>query len=221
MTDRRQCMKTDVITLSGNLAGIEQAFAAEEQFAEHYGITGKDARHLRLLSEETICMIHGIFEKFSGQFWLEGEQTADGLLCRICLSAKKKVNREQESQMLSLASSGKNENARGVMGKIREIVRRSLQPANAEEELLMRNMSDAWISTGRAAAPFPQYGDVFWSLKLYRKNVSSERDAKSEEWEDLEKSIIVKIANEVKVWLKSDRTTVVMEKLIPGITDRI
>ena len=207
-------MKTDVITVTDTLTGMDLAIEAEEKFAAYYGITGRNALHLRLLTEETISMIHGIFNDFSGEFWLESEKTKQGLLCRVCLSAEKQVNKEQESHMLSVASSGRNESAKGVLGKIREMFRRSLQPASEADEEYLRNMTDAWMSNGTGSSGFAAPGAAFWSLQTYRKNVTSHKDTDEEAWDELEKSIIAKIADEVRVWLEADTTRVVIEKLI-------
>ena len=68
-------MKTDVITIYSDLNGRDKALQETEKFTEYYHITGKNAMHLRLLTEETFCMIHGIMEEFSGRLWLESEQT--------------------------------------------------------------------------------------------------------------------------------------------------
>lgn len=207
-------MKTDVITVTGDLDGMDAAIEAEEKFADYYGITGRNALHLRLLTEETISMIHGIFDDFSGGFWLESEKSKAGLICRICLSAEKQANKEQESHMLSVASSGKNESARGIMGKVRELLRRSLQPETEADETYLKNMTDAWMVSGTNSSGFAAPGAAFWSLQSYRNSVSAQKDTKEEEWDELEKSIIAKIADEVKVWLDADSTTVVIEKLI-------
>ena len=60
-------MKTDVITIYSDLNGRDKALQETEKFTEYYHITGKNAMHLRLLTEETFCMIHGIMEEFSGR----------------------------------------------------------------------------------------------------------------------------------------------------------
>lgn len=203
-------MKTDVITVTDDLQGMDAAIEAEEKFAAYYGITGKDALHLRLLTEEMISMIHGIFSDFRGEFWLESERTKKGLLCRLCLSAEKQVNKEQETHMLSVASSGKNESARGIAGKIRELFRQSLQDASEDDTQYLGRMTDAWIGSGMTGAMDSNY----WSLQMYRQKVSVKKTEQKEEWDELEKSIIAKLADEVKVWLKTDVTEIVAEKVI-------
>ncbi len=204
-------MKTDIITIRGDLSGSEEAMEAAEKFAAYYDITGRNALHLRLLTEETISMIHGILDDFTGAFWLESEKTGNGLLCRICLSAEKQVNREQEAHILSVASSGKNENARGIAGKIREMLRRSLQTETTEEDARFSHMNNTLSANGPSGAGFAVQDEAYWSLQAYRQSISNE---KAPEWDELEKSIIAKLADEVKVWLETDSTKVVIEKII-------
>ena len=55
-------MKTDVITVYSDLRGREEAMDTAERFAAYNSIKGKDAMHLRLLTEEIICMVHGILD---------------------------------------------------------------------------------------------------------------------------------------------------------------
>ena len=207
-------MKTDVIIIHGDLKGHNRAMQAEEKFAAYHEIEGKDAMHLRLLTEEAISMIHGILDDFRADFWLVSEQTKKGLLCRICISVEKQANREQEAHILSVSTSGKNESARGIMGKIREIFRRSLQSASDEDEEFLQSMNDAWIGNDIGRAGFSAPDVNFWSLQMYRQEIESKKEVKTEEWDELEKSIIAKLADEVKVWLNSDSTEVTIEKLI-------
>jgi hypothetical protein len=207
-------MKTDVIMIHGDLKGHSQAMQAEEKFAAYHEIYGKNALHLRLLTEEAISMIHGILDDFRADFWLESERTKKGLLCRICISVEKQVNREQEAHILSVATSGKNENARGIVGKIREIFRRSLQTASNEDEAFLQSMNNVWSGINIGHAGFSAHDVNFWSLQLYRQEIESKKEVKTTEWDELEKSIIAKLADEVKVWLNNDSTEVTIEKLI-------
>lgn len=209
-------MRTDIIRVYSNLDGSDKALNAAEKFVVYNELGGKDGRHLRLLTEETISMLHGIMEDFSGSFWIESEQTKKGMLCRICLTIDRQANMEQEEHILSVASSGKNESTRGVVGKIRELIRRSIQSSSSEEEKELRNMSDAWLGmgAGTGSAVVPIQGDNCWSLQLYRNNLSAQQNEKTQEWDELEKSIIAKLSDEVKVWLMTDETRIVVEKLI-------
>lgn len=198
-------MKTDVITINSVIEGHDAAMQTADKFSAYNGISGKNAMHIRLLTEEMISMVHGILDDFRGDFWLESIQTKNGLLCRICLSADKYLNKEQESKILSVSTSGKNQSVKGVLGKIRELFRQSLQAESFEDEQFLTNMSDTLGYTGMSDTSY-------WSLQAYRQSISPK--SKPEEWDELERSIIAKLADEVKVWLRSDATEIVIEKLI-------
>lgn len=204
-------MKTDVITLYSDLKGRDNAIDTAEKFSAYLGLTGRNAMHLRLLTEETICMLHGILSDFKGSFWLESSNTKNGLLCRICVSAEKSVNERQEDDLLAVATSGKNENAKGIAGKIRELIRWSVQQSETDNFT-----SNAWYYMGTAPGGIKTSVDAYlncWSLQQYREAVSSSEKASEEERDELERSIIANIADEVKVWLKKDETEIVIEKL--------
>lgn len=198
-------MKTDIIQVNSELEGHEAAVDAAERFSVYNNISGKEAMHIRLLTEETLSLVHGILDDFTGNFWLETEHTKKGLLCRLCLSADKLLNRDQESQFLSVSTSGRNENARGILGRIREVFRQSLQTESGTDDAFLQNMADAWAMNGTS-------GEAFWSLQSYRQSIAPKKE--SAEWDELEKSIIAKLADEVKVWLKSDVTEIAVEKYI-------
>ena len=55
----------------------------------------------------------------------------------------------------------------------------------------------------------------FWSLADYRKKVEN-ADAAESERDELEKSIVAKLADEVKVGIRSGKAEVMIEKLIPN-----
>ena len=207
-------MKTDVITIHSDLSGREEALEAAERFAAYNGITGKDAMHLRLLTEETVSMINGILDNFTGEIWLESKKTKNGLLCLICLSANKQANRAQEEHILSVSTSGRNESSKGIAGKIREVIRHSLQASSTEDEAFLQSISDACMSIGMCSgtSTLPMPGVDYWSLQFYRQKIAEQKVEKAEEWDELEKSIISNLADEVKVWLRSDSTEVVIEK---------
>lgn len=70
-------------------------------------------------------------------------------------------------------------------------------------------MNDALATPG-----FPSHAANYWSLQVYRQEISAKKETKQEEWDELEKSIITKLADDVKVWLNADSTMLVIEKNI-------
>lgn len=209
-------MKSDIIEIQSDLSGKEDAFKAADGFIAYNRLEGKNAMHIRLLTEELVSMVHGIMDKFRGSLWFESENTDDGVLCRICLSAKRGVDPKEEEHFLSVSSSGKNENAKGVLGKIREAFRVSAQHSAdgfyMNEYVALNN----WYSMGshRFNVQNEELSEQYWSLANYIDSLSRDSNDSKEEWDELEKSIIARLADDVKVWLKIDTTEVVIEKLI-------
>ena len=64
-------MKTDVIVVSSNGERMEEALAQVEKVAAFKGLSGKNALHLRLLTEEMMGMMRSITGETEGQFWIE------------------------------------------------------------------------------------------------------------------------------------------------------
>ena len=201
-------MKTDVISIYGDLHGQSAAMQEAEHFTEYLQLTGKSAMHIRLLTEEAISLVHGIIPDFKGNFWLESEQTEKGTLCRICVSANANVTDGQEEKLLAVSSSGKNEDAKGIMGKIRQVLRWSMQHTDDEEMI-----RQSWFEMGRYGVQANPYASAIycWSLANYRSNVTDNPEA-GEEQDELEKSIIAKLSDEVKVGIRSDKAEVMIEK---------
>lgn len=205
-------MKTDVITIRSDLQGTEEALRAADKFCAYNDITGKNAKYIRLLTEETVSMVHGIMDGFKGKFWLETSDTKKGKLCMICVSASKGADLRQEEKLLNVSTSGKNESAKGVMGKIREAFRVSLQHNGDGVYINEYGTMNSWYEMGMNRGGSVYAEDPYWSLMSYRQGV--EKNPADEEADELEQSIIGRLADDVKVWLRSNTTEVVIEKLL-------
>ena len=208
-------MKTEVMIITDDLQGKDDILKAADKFSQYNDIKDKSALHIRLLTEEAVSMVNGIMENFKAKLWLESEKTDKGLLCRICVTAEKAVNSKQEEQILSVATTGENESARGILGKIREMFRLSVQQSTEGVYQGTDPRADGWYSMGMCSGGMQSGAAMaasMWSLTAYRSNLPA--DSANENWDELEKSIIAKVADDVKVWLKSESTEIVIEKLI-------
>ena len=204
-------MKTNVISITSDLAGRAEAMQEAERFSVYNGLTGKNAMHIRLLTEETISMVNGIVKDFEGDLWMESEPTPSGLLCRICVAANVSVSEGQEEQLLDIATSGKNTEAVGILGKIRQLFRWSLQQTDTTSSLQANTLS-SWYAMGVQDASY-------WSLRQYTQQLQQQQP-EGEEWDELEKSIIAKLADEVRVGIRAERAEVVIEKYIHNIMEK-
>lgn len=205
-------IKTDIVHINSRLDGKEEAVLTADEFNRYNHFTGKNALHIRLLTEELISMVHDIMDGFIGNLWLESHYTDDGVKCRICLSSQRVTDVQREKKLLSVATTGKNENSRGILGKIREVLRINAQYSDDSEFMNRYAESNSWYSMGRS--PEERIKERYWSLKSYQNNLPADRSEAPEEWDELERSIIAKLADDVEVWLTDETTEVVINKLI-------
>ena len=119
---------------------------------------------------------------------------------------KSEVNLTQETrkQLIAVSTQGENAAAKGFTGKIRDMITAALLPKETGSSLLT-GLSMGLISAAGNSSPSAQQAaaDAFrWSMKQYKDSVDSERseseDARSA-WDELEKSIVASIADDIRV----------------------
>ena len=193
-------MKTDVIIISNDGTGMEEALVQAEKTAQYKDLSPKDALHLRLLTEEMLGMMRSITGEREGRFWIEDQDN----MFLLHLQVKTPMDLDKEEKLLAASTSGKNEAAKGIMGRIRAF----FDPVD-------------W-----ANAPVPVYSDnantmVNWSMNSYRQavkeNLENEEEGAAEAWDELEKSVVSKIADDVKVSIKGwDVEMIILKKINNG-----
>ena len=208
-------INTSIVHINSELNGRLEALETADSFNRNNRFSGKNALHIRLLTEELICMVHNIFEGFLGNLWLESSRTDDGVICKICLSGNRVIDPKQEGLLISVSSNGRNEYASGILGKIREAFRVNAQYSADKEYMDGFYAENNWYGMGiRKKAAEGENGENCWSLSNYRDNLSDNRENAAEEWDELEKNIIARLADDVKVWITDETTEVVIVKKI-------
>ena len=182
-------MKTDIISVSSRGNQIGSALEQVEKVAAYKGLSGKQALHLRLLTEEMMGMMRSITGKTEGQFWIEDRDGEYQLHLRV----NTRLNSEKREQLLSASTSGKNEASRGFMGRLRSF----FEPYYGVP----------MFTSGFVGGGSPQmYGSYVWSMEDYREQLrqySEQNQADSkQEWDELEKSVVANIADNVKVSIR-------------------
>ena len=188
-------MKTDVITVSSKESQMEEALSQVDKTAAYKGLTGKNALHLRLLTEEMMGMMRSITGEAEGKFWIEDEDN----VYQLHLQVVTRMDSEKRDQLLSASSTGKNESARGLMGRLRDFFDRG-----ADEDIA--SFSSPLLYSGAYEHSSTPTLDWEWSMIQYedalsyrmRENDTSAREA----WDELEKSVVAKVADDVKVSIK-------------------
>jgi len=188
-------MKSDVITVSSRGTRMETALQQIDKIAAYKGITGKNTLHLRLLAEEMMGMMRSVTGETEGLFWIEDE---DGVY-ELHLQVRTRLSGDEREQLLSVSSSGKNESAKGLMGRLRDFFDwdSDADLAAGASSLLLPDMYE------HSSSPML---DVEWSMRRYEsalytqveQNAPGARDA----WDELEKSVVKHVADDVKVYIR-------------------
>jgi len=183
-------MKTDVIRVSSKGTQMETALTQVEKVAAYKGLTGKNALHLRLLTEEMMGMMRSITGETEGKFWIEDEEN----VYQLHLQVATRMDSGKRDQLLSASSTGKNESAKGLMGRLRDF----FDWGSYEEfeycssPLLMPEMLE------HSSSPMM---DVEWSMSRYESSLYSrvqEKDPKAmEAWDELEQSVVKHVADDI------------------------
>ena len=206
-------MVTDQIYVNQDGKGMKEALELAERFAAYYSLKPKEQIHLRLLSEETMSLVAAITGEFKALFWLEGTKDQ----CRVNLEFKTDMDAEKRKEFLSVSTSGKNEAARGILGKIREVIEIGILDYEEADQMMMEYGGDPYNYWAMGIDPQTAVSQsmLTWSLNNYRQSVgewSDENGAEEEARDELEKSIIANIADDVRVSIRQDKVLMTILK---------
>lgn len=189
-------MKTLEIVVSNKGNGMNAALEQADRTAQQLKLSSKEALHMRLMVEEMMNLMRSIIGQLEGKFWIE---TTDGAY-QLHLRTSTLLDAEQRAQLLSSSTSGRNEAHRGIMGKIRAFF--EPMPIDETPAYLLNT-----AVTGGVA------GDLDWSLNAYRQRLQQNRDAEAkQEWDELEKSVISHIADDVRVSIRGYDVELTIDK---------
>ena len=204
-------MKSKVTVIKSNGEGMEEALRQTELCAQAYDLKGKDALHLRLLGEELMGMLRAVTGEKVYKYWIEENDSC----FELHLSTETLMDLDKRDKLLSLSTTGYNAADKGFMGKIRSLIDILSTPESAGIPSVMElGMSDLagesslWLAASTAT----------WSLNSYKNGIEQHMAADSEAveaWDELERSIVGKIADEVSVALRGGNVEMIIYKSFP------
>ena len=204
-------MQTEKISIYAAGDGRDKALELTEKAGAFCGLDNKTTLRLRLLSEEIIELIRPFSSELKGDFWLE---TNDENV-EIHLKTNIPMDLQTRDELLSVATSGKNSAAKGLIGKIREMIARVTLPDDPETKA-MTDQALGLMALGSQMGS--SYGSTYsWSMTAYAESVNNSTvftDEAAEAMDALEKSIVANIADEVKVNIVDSNVEVVIYKAI-------
>ena len=199
-------MRSDVIHVTNGGRGFEDALSQAELVARYKGLPNKSALHLRLLAEEMLGMMNALTGEREADFWIDDE---DGVFT-LHLQAETEMNAKLRKNLLAVSTSGVNAAAKGVTGKVRDLFERMLEPGDMS--------LGADVAAGLCCSGFdPEFGsymftvDDYWSLEKYRAAARDGRTPK-ENWDELEKSVVGKLADDVQVGIRGSKVEMAIIK---------
>ena len=185
---------------------------ATQNFAWQQKLSRRDALRLSLLVEETLGMVKATVEDFYGQLWFVGE----GDRCEIHLEATADMDADRKQELLSVSSSGKNAATRGFMSMLGEVITGAIHGLGRS----MNTYGQETVRYGLVHTPgvnsvSPDGMVPIWTLQTYKSELTRKReeDAAVEAMlEDLEKSIVASLADDVVVGVRGDRIELVISR---------
>ena len=215
-------MKSNICKLNKDLTCLEAVLAEVEKVTTYNALEDKKALRIRLLAEELCGMLPGLIENFSGEFWAENE--GDNYELHVELKADD-MSIDLRDELISVSKSGKNAAAKGIMGKIRAVAETmllaafdpDLAPTTAPGEFYDYhgyNMGFGYIAPEMEA----ELGCIYtWSLFNYKTAVEDKED----EYAELERSIVAKLADDIIVGVRGKNVEIVVKKSFGPVYDFI
>lgn len=203
-------MKTNKITVNSNGYGMEKALDEVEEFSKAMGFDERSARRARLLAEETMSMVRAIVEDFVAGFWMESTPECK---CELHLVADSPMNYNKKQELIEVSTTKSNEASVGIMGKIKDFIEDSLYNMKDGTSVVMGDSH--FMTMGGVAMATDTYT---WSLEKYRrdlKKADSQTESEEDEYGDLdelEKSIVANIADDVRVSVSGNRIEMIIRK---------
>ena len=205
-------MKSEVFMLNSDAGRMAAARYVTEEFARGLGLDKHESLRLELLTEETLGMVKALVDDFYGQIWFEGE----GKHCEIHLQATADMNTDRREELLSISSSGRNAAAKGFMAMLKDVVSGAMHSFGRSMNDYGREVARYGIVNPADVGGFAVDAMVpIWSLQTYRTGLETQRLDNAEAdaaWDELEKSIVGKLADDVVVGVKGDRIEIVITK---------
>ena len=196
-------MKSNVCKIEKGNKDLEAIFKESERVAKYNDLTRKQTLQLRLLCEEIDGMLPSIIEDFDGDLWIEFE---DGV-CKVNVSIYiPEFDIDAKEKLIDIAKNKKNAATVGIVGKIRNVIENFFLDEETMEALAMSS-DNFYLETGYVGSIDYSY---FWSLEQYRYTVKNEKQA--EAWDELEKSVIASVADDVIGGVKGNRADIVIVK---------
>jgi hypothetical protein len=174
---------------------MEAALKQADKVAAYKEMSPKNAVHLHLLTEEMMGLMRSITGDVTGKFWIEDENEE----YQLHLQVEKWLTSETREKLLAASTTGKNSAAKGLMGRLRNFFE-----VGADEDVVA--YTNPLVLPGMYETAAAPKMDWEWSMVQYEEALAStrqeNRETVQEARDELEKSVVAHVADDVKVSIK-------------------
>lgn len=184
-------MRSNVCKIEKGVKDLGLILKESEKVAAYNELNHKQTLQLRLLCEDIDGMLPKIIDDFEGAFWIDFE---DGV-CKVNISIQfAQFTPKKKKELLSLAKDKKNASVKGIVAKIGAAIEEFFLDEENVTAISMISEYDG-ITAGN-----PVESSYYWSLNQYKSAVRKTK--KVEDWDELEKSVIASVADDIIVGVK-------------------
>lgn len=173
-------MKSDTILIDNQGKGFTEALEETKKVASYTGLDPKLSTRLQLMTEEMLCLARSVTGEMQASFWIENE----GSQFDLHMATKTVMDKEKRNNLLSSASSRKNEAAKGFLGKLRD----KLEEALAAE---VDHSEDIPMDVIKDLANHP---------------------IEDPEWDGYERSVLRRLADAIKISIRGGQVEIIVSK---------
>ena len=200
-------MKTDIYKFEKDTASFDSISNIVAKIAVFNSLDKKQELKLTLLCEELVEMLPKLLTYGKGEFWIENEGKEYKI--HALVETNTLLSTPEMDDVLSVSKSGKNAAATGIMNKIR--IAAEIMLANYSQSAVQTNTVYAdtyydYYNMGHIIQPVDYTNQ--WSLSQYKENAKEDKEA----WDELEKSIIANIADDVTVGIIGGKVEIIAVK---------
>ena len=196
-------MRSNVCKIENGTRDLEAILKECQKVADYNGLDNKQALQMRLLCEEIDGMLPNIIDDFSGDFWID---FVDGE-CKVNVSVTiAEFTAEKKDALIDIAKNKRNAAVKGIVGMIRSELE-NIFLDEAALQLCAMSSGSFRMSGGYSGCEDYAY---LWTLDQYRNSL--DKEAMAEAWDELEKSVIASVADDVIVGVKGKQADIVIVK---------
>lgn len=186
-------MISSVIKITKDDTKLQNILSEVKKTSAYAELDKKSSLRLRLLAEELCGMLRELTEDFDGTFHVENEGLSFTLITQITTD---NMNKKMKKDFIKVSKDKHNAAAKGIMGKVRDVVENMLYPENSY-------YSSSFVAYQLETSAL--MNDT-WALSEYKKT------KKEANWDELEKSIVANLANDVTVAVKGKNVEIIITK---------